>query len=132
VLNAVQASTEQALGRAAVRREQVDLFELHDSASIFAALSLEAAGFAQPGRAWELAQDGSIALGGQIPCMTMGGSKARGDAGGATGVYQAVEAVQQLRGTAGKNQIAGAKVALIQSLGGPAAMAVTHVLIGEE
>ena len=67
-------------------------------------------------------------LTGQLPCATMGGLKARGNPGGATGVYQAVEAVVQLRGQAGVNQIAGARYALIQCLGGPASIAVTHIL----
>jgi acetyl-CoA C-acetyltransferase len=58
----------------------------------------------------------------------MGGSKARGNPGGATGVYQAVEAALQLQGRAGPNQVAGAKIAMIQCLGGPAATAVTHIL----
>jgi acetyl-CoA C-acetyltransferase len=58
----------------------------------------------------------------------MGGLKARGNPIGATGVYQIAEAVLQLRGTAGKNQIPNARHGLVQSLGGPAATAVTHVL----
>jgi acetyl-CoA C-acetyltransferase len=58
----------------------------------------------------------------------MGGMKARGFPGGAAGVYQAVEAAMQLRGQAGANQIPDAKTALIQSLGGPASTAVSHIL----
>ena len=58
----------------------------------------------------------------------MGGMKARGFPGGASGVYQAVEAAIQLRGQAEANQIAGAKIGLIQSLGGPASTAVSHIL----
>jgi len=126
--SAAQVSVEQALRKAGMNREQVDLFEYHDAYSIFAALSLEAAGFAAAGQGWKLAADGSIGLTGQIPCATLGGSKARGNPGGATGVYQAVEAALQLQGRAGSNQIVGAKVALIQCLGGPAATAVTHIL----
>jgi acetyl-CoA C-acetyltransferase len=125
---AAQVSVEQALRKAGMRREQVDLFEYHDAYSIFAALCLEAAGFAPPGQGWKLAAEGAIALTGQIPCATMGGSKARGNPGGATGVYQAVEAALQLQGRAGPNQIAGARIALIQCLGGPASTAVTHLL----
>ena len=125
---AAQSSVEQTLKKADIRREQVDLFEYHDSYSIFAALSLEAAGFAARGEGWKLAADGSIALTGQIPCATLGGLKARGNPGGATGVYQAVEAATQLRGQAGADQIAGAKIAMIQCLGGPASTAVTHLL----
>ena len=111
---------------------QADLFELHDTYSIYAALSLEAAGFAACGEGWRLAQnDGQpavISLGGSLPISTMGGMKARGFAGGAAGVYQAVEATLQLRGQAGKNQVSNARRALIQCLGGPASTAVTHVL----
>ena len=125
---AAQVSVEQALRKAGMRREQVDLFEYDDVYSIYAALGLEAAGFAQSGQGWKLAADGSIGLTGQIPCATMGGSKARGNPGGATGVYQAVEAALQLQGRAGTNQIAGAKVAMLQCLGGPASTAVTHLL----
>jgi acetyl-CoA C-acetyltransferase len=125
---AAQLSVEQVLGKAGVAREQVDLFEYHDAYSIYAALCLEAAGFAPAGQGWKLAADGAIALTGQIPCATLGGSKARGNPGGATGVYQAVEAVAQLQGRAGPNQIPGAKLALIQCLGGPASTAVTHLL----
>ncbi len=131
---AAQVSAEQAFQKAGISREQVDLFEYYDAFSIFAALSLEAAGFAQRGQGWKLAGDGSIALTGQLPCATLGGLKARGNPGGATGVYQAVEAAAQLRGQAGANQIAGARTALIQCLGGPASIAATHILerIGDQ
>jgi acetyl-CoA C-acetyltransferase len=125
---AAQVSVERALRKAGMRREQVDLFEYHDAYSIYAALSLEAAGFAQAGEGWKLAMDGSIALTGQIPCATLGGLKGRGNPGGATGVYQAVEAAAQLQGRAGPNQIPDAKIAMIQCLGGPASTAVTHLL----
>jgi acetyl-CoA C-acetyltransferase len=58
----------------------------------------------------------------------MGGMKARGFPGGAAGVYQAVEAAMQLRGQAGVNQVKDARFGLIQSLGGPASTAVSHIL----
>jgi acetyl-CoA C-acetyltransferase len=125
---AAQCSVEQALQKADIDREDVSLFEYHDVFSIFAALSLEAASFASRGAGWKLAGDGTLTLKGKLPCATMGGLKARGFPGGATGVYQAVEAVLQLRGQAGVNQIANPHYALIQSLGGPASTAVTHVL----
>jgi len=126
--HSAQLSVNQILKKAGISREQIDLFEYFDSFSIFAALSLEAAGFAKPGEGWKLAADGSITLTGQIPCATMGGLKARGHPIGATGVYQAVEATAQLRGQAGPNQIQEARFALIQALGGPASLAVTHLL----
>jgi acetyl-CoA C-acetyltransferase len=130
--SAAQASVEGAFQKSGISPQQVDLFEYDDAYSIFAPLVLEAAGFAPRGQGWQLAVDGSVSLSGQIPCATLGGSKARGNPGGATGIYQAVEATLQLRGLAGTNQIADAKRALIQSLGGPASVAVTHILVREE
>lgn len=123
-----QISAGKTIQQAGIALDQIDLFEYHDVFSMYAALQLEAVGFAARGQGWKLAADGEIALKGSIPCATMGGMKARGFAGGAAGVYQAVEAALQLRGQAGANQIPGAKTALIQSLGGPASTAVSHVL----
>jgi acetyl-CoA C-acetyltransferase len=108
--------------------DDIDLFEYHDAFSIYAALQLEAIGFAIKGEGWKLAAEGEIGLKGRIPCATMGGMKARGFPGGASGVYQAVEATIQLRGQAEANQVPNAKTALIQSLGGPASTAVSHIL----
>jgi acetyl-CoA C-acetyltransferase len=127
-LETVRISVERACRQADIRPGDVDLFELYDSSSIIAALSLEAAGFAERGRGWQLAQDEQLGLNGLLPISTFGGLKARGNPGGATGLYQAVEAALQLRGEAGANQVLHARRALIQCLGGSAANAVTHVL----
>ena len=123
-----QISASKALKQAGAILDDIDLFEYHDVFSIYAALQLEAVGFAIKGRGWKLAVDKEIGLKGRIPCATMGGMKARGFPGGAAGVYQAVEATIQLRGQAEANQVPNAKTALIQSLGGPASTAVSHIL----
>lgn len=130
-------SAGKAMKQAGIVLDRIDLFEYHDVFSIYGALQLEAVGFAIKGQGWKLAADGLIELKPgsgdpdslqHIPCATMGGMKARGFAGGAAGVYQAVEAAMQLRGQAGANQVPDAKTALIQSLGGPASTAVSHIL----
>ncbi|HZD56698.1 MAG TPA: thiolase domain-containing protein [Anaerolineales bacterium] len=126
--HAARLSVERACRQAGIVPADADLFELHDAFSIYAALSLEAAGFAEPGQGWRLAQDGEIGLGGSVPIATFGGLKARGNPGGATGIYQVVEAVLQLRGQGGANQVPGAHRALVQCLGGPASSAAAHVL----
>jgi acetyl-CoA C-acetyltransferase len=123
-----QISAGKAMKQAGVLLDDINLFEYHDVFSIYAALQLEAIGFAIKGKGWKLAADNEISLKGKIPCATMGGMKARGFAGGAAGLYQAVDAVTQLRGQAEANQIPNAKTALIQSLGGPASTAVSHIL----
>lgn len=126
-LEAVQASTQSALRQANVHRGDVRVFELHDAFSIMACLSLEAAGFAEPGRGWRLAQEGRIGRRGEIPISTFGGLKARGHPIGATSLYQVCEIVLQLTGRAGRNQVRNASVAMQQSVGGVASTAVTHI-----
>jgi acetyl-CoA C-acetyltransferase len=125
---AVTASVERACRQAGIMPGDADFFELCDATSIYALLSLEAAGYAKRGEGWKLAASGELCPNGKLPILTLGGLKARGNPLGASGVYQAVEAVQQLRGAAGAAQIARARLGLVQSLGGPAATAVTHVL----
>lgn len=127
-LNSARLSVERACRQAGIRPQDVDFFELYDSSSIMAALSLEAAGYAGRGEGWKLAVDGAIGLQGSLPIAVMGGLKARGNPLGAVGVYQIVEAALQLRGQAGKNQLGKAQRAMVQALGGPASTAVTHVL----
>jgi acetyl-CoA C-acetyltransferase len=126
--DAARISVERACRQAGILPGDVDFFELCDAYTIYAALSLEAAGFAAPGEGWKLAEDGSLNLKGKLPILTMGGCKGRGNPLGAAGVYQVVEAVLQLRGQAGANQIAGVRRALVQCLGGPASTAAAHIL----
>ena len=129
-LTALRQSAERALGQAGLDIAQIDLLELHDSCTILTALSLEALGLSQRGRGWQWARDGGtrIALDGDLPISSFGGLKSRGNPSGATGVYQAAEATLQLRGQAGDNQVANARRALIQSVGGLGSTAVAHVL----
>ncbi|MBM3143644.1 MAG: thiolase domain-containing protein [Chloroflexi bacterium] len=124
-------SVERACYQAGITVDQVDFFELYDAYSIYAALSLEAAGLAERGRGWVLAKEGQISLEGRIPISTLGGLKGRGNPWGAAGVYQVVEAVKQLRAEAGVNQIPEARLGLVQCLGGPASTAATHVLAAQ-
>ena len=63
-----------------------------------------------------------------FPSARLGGLKSRGHPVGATGVYQIVEAVQQLRGEAGPGQIPNATVGMTQNIGGSGATIVTHIL----
>ena len=123
-----EASSRRAFRQAGMRPDDIDLFELHDAYTVITALSLESNGFAAPGEAVRLGKDGALALDGHLPISTMGGLKSRGHPVGATGVYQAAEAVKQLRGTAGANQVRNAAVAMTQNLGGMGATAITHVL----
>jgi len=125
---AARLSLDRACHKAGIVPQDADLFELSDAATIYAALSLEAAGFAKLGEGWRMAKEDVIGLKGPRPINTFGGWKARGNPGGATGLYQVVEATLQLRGLAGPNQVENAHRALVQTLSGAASTAVTHVL----
>ena len=127
-LEAAAVSASRAYQQAGINPRDIDFFELHDAFSIMAALSLEAAGFADRGRAVDLAQRGEITLEGRLPITTMGGLKARGHPVGATGMYQIVETVLQLRGQAGANQVRDARLGMAQNIGGSGATVVTHIL----
>lgn len=127
-LEAAASSARKAYAQAGVQPADMDVFEVHDAFSIMSALSLEAAGFAAPGTAPYRAQDGEYRLDGKLPISTMGGLKGRGHPVGATGVYELVDLITQLRGEAGLNQVQGAVLGMTQNIGGTGATVVTHIL----
>ncbi|GAB4461541.1 MAG: thiolase domain-containing protein [Anaerolineales bacterium] len=130
-LTAAYESSRRAYQMAGVARDEIDVFELHDAFSIMAALSLEACGFAERGQGVRLGLEGEITPQGRVPVCTRGGLKARGHPVGATGMYQIVEVVQQLRGECGETQVEGAKVGMAQNIGGSGATILTHILKAE-
>ncbi|MDD2521384.1 MAG: beta-ketoacyl synthase N-terminal-like domain-containing protein [Anaerolineaceae bacterium] len=125
---AAAVSVQHALLKAGITLSDLDFFEYSDNTTLHALLSLEAAGFASRGQGWKLASDGSLTLQGSLPVATMGGHKARGFPLGASGVYQVVEASQQLRGEAGANQISHVRFGMTQSLAASASAAATQIL----
>ena len=127
-LQAAYQSSRRAYQMAGITPADIDVFELHDAFSIMAALSLEASGFAERGQGVRLALDNEISIQGRVPVCTRGGLKARGHPVGATGVYQLVEVVQQLRGECGKTQVDGARIGMAQNIGGSGATILTHIL----
>lgn len=127
-LKAAELSSKKAYSQAGITPDDIDFFELHDAFSIMAALSLEASGFADRGKGPLLALSGDIKPGGKIPVATRGGLKARGHPVGATGMYQLVEVVQQLRHEAEGTQVEGAKIGMAQNIGGSGSNILTHIL----
>jgi acetyl-CoA C-acetyltransferase len=127
-LSAAYESAQGAYEMAGIGPDDIDVFELHDAFSIMSALSLEACGFAERGQGIRLGLDNEIGVTGRVPICTRGGLKARGHPVGATGMYQIVEVVQQLRGECGETQVDGAKTGMAQNIGGSGATILTHVL----
>jgi acetyl-CoA C-acetyltransferase len=127
-LEASRHATTLAYRQAGIHPADLDLFELHDAFSIMACLQLEAGGFAERGKGWQLAADGTIFPEGKLPISTMGGLKARGHPIGASALYQVAEIVLQMRGQAGANQLVRADLAMTQSVGGAGTTIFTHIL----
>jgi acetyl-CoA C-acetyltransferase len=127
-LKAAHLSAKTAYRQAGLQPKDINFFELHDAFSIMSALSLEACGFAERGQGPRLALDGEIKPDGSLPICTRGGLKARGHPVGATGVYQLVEVVQQLRGKCAETQVENSKIGMAQNIGGSGATILTHIL----
>lgn len=131
-LKAVERSVSKALKRSGCQHKDIDLFELHDAFSIIAALSLEASGFSERGRAPEFARNETLSINGRLPIATMGGLKGRGHPVGATGLYQIIELAQQLRGTApAQIQVPDARCGMAQNIGGSGSTVITTILGGD-
>ena len=126
-LRAAFESGKKAYLQAGISPKEIDLFELHDAFSIMAALSLEANGFAERGKGPQHALDGEILPTGKVPIATRGGLKARGHPVGATGMYQIVEVIQQLRGEASGSQVIDARIGMAQNIGGSGSNIITHI-----
>ena len=127
-LKAAELSSKRAYNQAGIGPGDIDFFELHDAFSIMAALSLEASGFVERGKGPRLGLDGEIIPTGKIPIATRGGLKARGHPVGATGMYQLVEVVEQLRHQAAGTQVEDARIGMAQKIGGSGSNIITHIL----
>ena len=127
-IRSLRLAADRALKKARVGLKDVDFFEVHNTTSVVGILALEEMGLAGRGEGWKLVKEGQIAIGADWPVNTMGGLKGRGHPWGATGLYQAVEAVWQLRGEAGKNQVDGAEVGLTHNMCGLGSVSCVHVL----
>lgn len=129
-LDAVAKAGERAYRMAGVGSKDIQVAEVHDCFAIAEILCIEALGFECQGEGAGAARAGRTALGGKLPVNTSGGLKSKGHPVGATGVAQAIEIFEQLRGEAGERQVEGARVGLTQCMGGSGASSVVHIFEG--
>jgi acetyl-CoA C-acetyltransferase len=105
----------------------IQLAEVHDCFAIAEICCSEALGLVEPGQGGKAALSGETSLGGRIPLNTSGGLKSKGHPVGATGIAQAIEIFEQLRGEAGDRQVGDARIGLTQNMGGSGASSAVHV-----
>lgn len=117
----VRDTARSAYEQAGVAVDEIDVLEVHDAFTIGEIVTTEALGLAAEGDGGALAASGTTALGGESPVNPSGGLLSRGHPLGATGLAQTAEIVWQLRGDAGARQVEGARLGLVETMGGGAA-----------
>jgi acetyl-CoA acetyltransferase len=116
-VTAAAESGARAFAAAGLKPGDVDVLQLYDAFTINVLLFLEDLGFCRKGEAGPLVESGAIAPGGTLPVNTNGGGLSCVHPG-MYGIFTIIEAVEQLRGTAGERQVPGAEVALAHGNGG--------------
>lgn len=120
-----QAAAQKVYDAAGIGPKDIDVIELHDCFAQNELLTYEALGLCPKGGARKFIDDGDNTYGGQVVTNPSGGLLSKGHPLGATGLAQCTELVQQLRGTADKRQVEGARLALQHNLGLGGACVVT-------
>jgi acetyl-CoA acetyltransferase len=118
-------AAKQVYEKAGVGPEDVNVVELHDCFTTNEVLTYEGLGLCKEGEAEKFIWAGDNTYGGKYVTNPSGGLLSKGHPLGATGLAQCTELVWQLRGTAEKRQVEGAKVALQHNLGLGGACVVT-------
>ena len=114
----VRDTSRRAYEVAGVGPDEVDVAEVHDAFTIGEVVTVEALGLVGDGEGGRAAEEGETAIGGRLPVNPSGGLLSRGHPLGATGLAQVAEVVWQLRGRAGGRQVPGARVGLVETMGG--------------
>ncbi|MGQ9475070.1 MAG: thiolase family protein [Actinomycetota bacterium] len=128
-------STAQAAQRAYAMagikdpKAEIDLAEISALFAHQEPLLAEALGLLEEGKAEEAYRSGDTAITGKLPINPSGGALG-GHPISATGLLRAAEAVRQLRGEAGENQVGKAEVAVVHSQDGPCAQQNAVVVLG--
>jgi len=127
---ATRISGERALAMAGVSHGDLDHVMLYDAFTSGPPLMLEALGFAKPGDGVSFFQPGRSTPGGTLPINTNGGGLSYTHSG-MYGIFPIIEATRQLRGESGPRQVPGARLSLVNGMGGMLSAAGTLVLASE-
>jgi acetyl-CoA acyltransferase len=109
---------QKAYTMAGIGPHDLQVVEVHDATAPAELLAYEELGLCSVGEGGKLIDEGTATLSGRTPVNPSGGLLAKGHPVGATGIAQIAEIFWQLRGEAGKRQVAHARVGLTENGGG--------------
>jgi len=118
-------AAEKVYEQTGIGAQDVDVVELHDCFTVNEVVTYEGLGLCAEGEATAFVDKGDNTYGGKFVVNPSGGLMSKGHPIGATGLAQCYELVNQLRNTAGRRQVPGARVALQHNLGLGGAVVVT-------
>jgi sterol carrier protein 2 len=121
----VKAGAEQVYKASGVSPDDVDVVELHDCFTPNELITYEALGLTPVGTAEKYIRDGQNTYGGKHVVNPSGGLLSKGHPIGATGLAQCYELTRQLRGTAERTQVEGARLGLQHNMGMGGACVIT-------
>ena len=124
-------SGRKAFAMAGLKHSDIDVAELYDCFTITVIIELEDLGFCKKGEGGAFVQGGRIGLEGELPVTTHGGLLSGGHCGVGGGFFHVLEAVRQIRGSAGARQIGNAETVLVHGNGGTIAIHCTLILGNE-
>ncbi|HXH84896.1 MAG TPA: acetyl-CoA acetyltransferase [Candidatus Tectomicrobia bacterium] len=127
---ATRLSGEKAFAMAGVRPADVDHVMLYDAFTSGPPIMLESLGFCKPGEGVYFFEPGRSTPGGRLPINTNGGGLSYTHTG-MYGIFPIIESVRQLRGECGARQVPGARLSLVNGMGGMLSAAGTLVLANE-
>jgi acetyl-CoA acyltransferase len=114
----ISLACDEAYNKAGIGPEDIDVAEVHDAMAPAELMIYEELSFCKKGEGPGMIDEGRTMISGDIPVNPSGGLAAKGHPVSATGLAQVSEIVWQLRGEAGKRQVASPKVGLIENAGG--------------
>jgi acetyl-CoA acetyltransferase len=111
----MKEAANEAMSRAGVTIEDIDVAEIHDAFTISVLLTLEALGFCEEGKGSNYILNQGIGFDSPCPINTHGGLLSQAHIGG---MLHVIEAIRQLRGDCGERQVQSAQRALVSGNGG--------------
>jgi acetyl-CoA C-acetyltransferase len=115
---AIAARDALAMARRTI--DDMDFAEVHDCFTISEIIEYEELGLCPKGQGGRVVEEGQSTIGGRLPINLRGGLLGCGHPLGATGIGQAIEAVQQFRAQVPRERYVGGEWALCHNLSGNA------------